>query len=86
VRSFQERIPPHPWSRERIEDGVLLKWKDEFGTTLESCVILVASSLAKKEKKRNSCLNNSEAERVVDGENLVSRNMDNDLKFLLYLF
>lgn len=55
-----------------IEDGVLLKWKAEFGTTLESCVILGASSLAKKEKKSNLSLNNSEAESVVDGENLVS--------------
>lgn len=55
-----------------IEDGVLLKWKAEFGTTLESCVILGASSLAKKGKKSNLCLSNSEAESVVDGENLVS--------------
>lgn len=28
-----------------IEDGVLLKWKAEFGSTLESCVILGASSI-----------------------------------------
>lgn len=30
-----------------IEDGVLLKWKAEFGSTLENCVILGASSIVK---------------------------------------
>ncbi|BBN07914.1 hypothetical protein MPTK1_4g07250 [Marchantia polymorpha subsp. ruderalis] len=30
-----------------IEEGVLLKWKAEFGSTLESCVILGAASLVK---------------------------------------
>ncbi|KAJ7514764.1 hypothetical protein O6H91_23G058400 [Diphasiastrum complanatum] len=30
-----------------IEEGFLLKWKAEFGSTLESCVILGASSVAK---------------------------------------
>ncbi|KAL3687640.1 hypothetical protein R1sor_013949 [Riccia sorocarpa] len=30
-----------------IEDGVLLKWKAEFGSTLESCVILGAAALVK---------------------------------------
>ncbi|KAL2629636.1 hypothetical protein R1flu_014322 [Riccia fluitans] len=30
-----------------IEEGVLLKWKAEFGSTLESCVILGAAALVK---------------------------------------
>ncbi|KAJ7560027.1 hypothetical protein O6H91_04G111100 [Diphasiastrum complanatum] len=34
-----------------IEQGVLLKWKANFGSTLESCVILGASSLVKVEKE-----------------------------------
>ncbi|KAJ7551997.1 hypothetical protein O6H91_06G076700 [Diphasiastrum complanatum] len=33
-----------------FEDGVLLKWKAEFGSTLESCVILGASSVANNDK------------------------------------
>eukprot|EP01018_Ginkgo_biloba_P030812 Gb_14472 [translate_table: standard] len=36
-----------------IEDGVLLKWKAEFGTTLENCVILGASSIIKKDNSTN---------------------------------
>ncbi|XP_057854983.1 F-box protein At5g46170 [Cryptomeria japonica] len=40
-----------------IEDGVLLKWKAEFGTTLESCVILGASSVLNpaKDKRDQNC-------------------------------
>ncbi|XP_024394769.1 F-box protein At5g46170 isoform X2 [Physcomitrium patens] len=37
-----------------IEDGVLLKWRAEFGSTLESCVILGAASLVKVEKEKKS--------------------------------
>lgn len=33
-----------------IEDGVLLKWRAEFGSTLDSCVILGASELVKSDK------------------------------------
>lgn len=35
-----------------IEDGVLLKWRAEFGSTLESCVILGASALVKPDSKK----------------------------------
>lgn len=35
-----------------IEDGILLKWKAEFGSTLESCVILAASSLVNSDKDK----------------------------------
>ncbi|KAJ7537532.1 hypothetical protein O6H91_11G010900 [Diphasiastrum complanatum] len=34
-----------------IEQGVLLKWKADFGSTLESCAILGASSLVKVKNK-----------------------------------
>lgn len=34
-----------------VEDGVLLKWRAEFGSTLESCVILGASSLLNFDKQ-----------------------------------
>eukprot|EP00249_Psilotum_nudum_P021239 c28029_g1_i1 orf=428-1588(+) len=39
-----------------VEDGVLLKWKAEFGSTLDSCVILGASAVVQPEmeKKRNN--------------------------------
>lgn len=35
-----------------IDDGVLLKWRAEFGSTLESCVILGAASLVKVEEEK----------------------------------
>ena len=37
--------PPH---RASTDDGVLLKWKADFGSTLNSCVILGASSVSSK--------------------------------------
>lgn len=37
-----------------VEDGVLLKWKAEFGSTLESCVIFGASSVVNKGLKSGS--------------------------------
>ncbi|MCO5550486.1 hypothetical protein L7F22_003973 [Adiantum nelumboides] len=35
-----------------VEDGILLKWKAEFGSTLESCVILGAAAHVKPEVER----------------------------------
>ncbi|KAH6790201.1 F-box family protein [Perilla frutescens var. frutescens] len=46
-----------------IDDGVLLKWKAEFGSTLDSCVILGASSVVQNANINYNCLgacNNSE--------------------------
>lgn len=37
-----------------VEDGVVLKWRAEFGSTLESCVILGASGLVKPEVDREN--------------------------------
>lgn len=37
-----------------VEDGVLLKWKAEFGSTLESCVIFGAASVVNKGLKSGS--------------------------------
>ncbi|CAH2078650.1 unnamed protein product [Thlaspi arvense] len=37
-----------------IDDGVLLKWRAEFGSTLENCVILGASSVIQANPARNS--------------------------------
>lgn len=37
-----------------IEEGVLLKWKAEFGSTLESCVILGVASMVKVEKEKKA--------------------------------
>ncbi|KAG6383188.1 hypothetical protein SASPL_157067 [Salvia splendens] len=42
-----------------IDEGVLLKWKAEFGSTLESCVILGAESVSQSE---NSGVNDNGAE------------------------
>ncbi|XP_010494785.1 PREDICTED: F-box protein At5g46170-like [Camelina sativa] len=37
-----------------IDDGVLLKWRAEFGSTLDNCVILGASSVIQPNPMRNS--------------------------------
>eukprot|EP00268_Persea_americana_P034833 TRINITY_DN3442_c0_g1_i2.p1 TRINITY_DN3442_c0_g1~~TRINITY_DN3442_c0_g1_i2.p1 ORF type:complete len:399 (+),score=45.69 TRINITY_DN3442_c0_g1_i2:510-1706(+) len=39
-----------------IDDGVLLKWKAEFGSTLDSCVILGASSILSSSSGASSLL------------------------------
>lgn len=58
-----------------VNDGILLKWRAEFGSTLESCVILAASSLVNADKHVE---NNTEsrsadaASRSVNGENSLS--------------
>ncbi|XP_020092312.1 F-box protein At5g46170-like [Ananas comosus] len=36
-----------------IDDGVLLKWRADFGSTLDSCVILAASSISPKSTNPN---------------------------------
>lgn len=51
LRSFKElrRLRVElPTGELGIEDGVLLKWKADFGSTLGSCVILGASSVSSK--------------------------------------
>lgn len=51
LRSFKELRRLHielPTGELGIEDGVLLKWKADFGSTLGSCVILGASSVTSK--------------------------------------
>uniref|UniRef100_A0A0E0JP78 F-box domain-containing protein n=1 Tax=Oryza punctata TaxID=4537 RepID=A0A0E0JP78_ORYPU len=51
LRSFKELRRLHielPTGELGIEDGVLLKWKADFGSTLGSCVILGASSVSSK--------------------------------------
>eukprot|EP00250_Pteridium_aquilinum_P000072 c10091_g1_i1 orf=459-1523(+) len=58
-----------------INDGILLKWRAEFGSTLESCVILAASSLVNADLdgahkgKRNESRSLDGASRSVNGEN-----------------
>ncbi|KAL6614428.1 hypothetical protein ACP70R_036698 [Stipagrostis hirtigluma subsp. patula] len=49
LRSFKELRSLHielPTGELGIDDGVLLKWKADFGSTLGSCVILGASSVS----------------------------------------
>jgi hypothetical protein len=51
LRSFRELRRLHielPTGELGIDDGVLLKWKADFGSTLGSCVILGASSVSSK--------------------------------------
>ncbi|PUZ54586.1 hypothetical protein GQ55_5G143900 [Panicum hallii var. hallii] len=51
LRSFKELRRLHielPTGELGIDDGVLLKWKADFGSTLGSCVILGASSVSSK--------------------------------------
>ena len=49
-----------PGGESGIDNGVILKWRAEFGSTLESCVILAASSLinTKKEDKTSDQITN----------------------------
>ena len=50
-----------------VDDGVLLKWKDDFGSTLDSCVILGASSLSSKSQSLGpNSTNSSELCGTVD--------------------
>ncbi|XP_028804560.1 F-box protein At5g46170-like [Neltuma alba] len=44
-----------------IDDGVLLKWRADFGSTLDNCVILGASSVIHPRKSLNSQDGNSDA-------------------------
>ncbi|KAK3162064.1 hypothetical protein QOZ80_1BG0084860 [Eleusine coracana subsp. coracana] len=51
LRAFKELRRLHielPTGELGIDDGVLLKWKADFGSTLGSCVILGASSVSSK--------------------------------------
>lgn len=51
LRSFKELCRLHielPTGELGIDDDKLLKWKDDFGSTLGSCVILGASSVTSK--------------------------------------
>ncbi|KAI9122676.1 hypothetical protein K1719_006516 [Acacia pycnantha] len=47
-----------------IDDGVLLKWRADFGSTLDNCVILGASSVIHPRKSLNSQDGNSDASCV----------------------
>jgi hypothetical protein len=51
LRAFKELRRLHielPTRELGIDDGVLLKWKADFGSTLGSCIILDASSVSSK--------------------------------------
>ncbi|KAJ4746257.1 F-box protein [Rhynchospora pubera] len=49
-----------------LDDGVLLKWKAGFGSTLETCVVLGASSVSSKPENPNpsSCNKTGEEEAI----------------------
>eukprot|EP00252_Welwitschia_mirabilis_P015814 TRINITY_DN3513_c0_g2_i1.p1 TRINITY_DN3513_c0_g2~~TRINITY_DN3513_c0_g2_i1.p1 ORF type:complete len:357 (-),score=34.32 TRINITY_DN3513_c0_g2_i1:303-1373(-) len=49
-----------------VENGVLLKWKAEFGATLESCVILGASNVSKRTNE-DSVFQNASNDEALDG-------------------
>ncbi|MCO5593337.1 hypothetical protein L7F22_047348 [Adiantum nelumboides] len=46
-----------------VEDGVVLKWRAEFGSTLESCVILGASGLVKPDAEKENMTGKLELSR-----------------------
>lgn len=55
-----------------VNDGILLKWRAEFGSTLESCVILAASSLSSMQKHGENYTGSGSVDlsaRSVNGEN-----------------
>ncbi|XP_073058528.1 F-box protein At4g18380-like [Primulina eburnea] len=57
-----------------IDDGVLLKWKANFGSTLDNCVILGASSVMTNPNRVGDCMascddNNSDRVQGVENDN-----------------
>ncbi|MCO5584283.1 hypothetical protein L7F22_038207 [Adiantum nelumboides] len=46
-----------------VEDGVVLKWRAEFGSTLESCVILGASGLVEPDAEKENMIGKLELSR-----------------------
>lgn len=51
IQSLQIELPGGELG---VEDGAVLKWRAEFGSTLESCVILGASGLVRPESERDN--------------------------------
>lgn len=51
-----------------LNNGIVMKWRAEFGSTLESCVILAASSLIKRDGDHNGAIKCTESCSVC-GEN-----------------
>ncbi|GMH20802.1 hypothetical protein Nepgr_022644 [Nepenthes gracilis] len=54
-----------------IDDGVLLKWRADFGSTLDNCVILGASSVVYSEKP-TSIHENSDVNSIIGDANAVA--------------
>ncbi|XP_057470824.1 F-box protein At5g46170 [Actinidia eriantha] len=65
IRSLRIELPSGELG---IEDGVLLKWRADFGSTLDNCVILGASSVISSNPSKNSLsLDNSDESRSHGG-------------------
>ncbi|PIN10693.1 hypothetical protein CDL12_16714 [Handroanthus impetiginosus] len=60
-----------------IDEGVLLKWKSEFGSTLDSCVILGASSVVQNMNSNYYCMDNSNSNDNVNN-NSSNNGTEND--------
>ncbi|KAH7292230.1 hypothetical protein KP509_29G057800 [Ceratopteris richardii] len=59
-RAIQKLRIELPGGELGVEDGVLLRWKAEFGSTLESCVILGAAAHVNPEAEREKKVNKFE--------------------------
>ncbi|XP_011096601.1 F-box protein At4g18380-like [Sesamum indicum] len=57
-----------------IDEGVLLKWKAQFGSTLDNCVILGASSVVQKMDSDYDCLGTCNNYDSVNNDNSSSNN------------
>ncbi|KAK4440185.1 F-box protein [Sesamum alatum] len=55
-----------------IDEGVLLKWKAQFGSTLDNCVILGASSVVQKMDTNYDCLGTCNNYDSVNNDNNIS--------------
>ncbi|KAK6124056.1 hypothetical protein DH2020_042202 [Rehmannia glutinosa] len=59
-----------------IDDGVLLKWKADFGSTLDNCVILGASSVVQNVNNNLTCLGTCNSNDNVNNNN--NNGVEND--------
>ncbi|KAK6154849.1 hypothetical protein DH2020_009097 [Rehmannia glutinosa] len=62
-----------------IDEGILLKWKADFGSTLDNCVILGASSVVQNVNSGCDCLDACNVNNTDNGNNNLNNNVvDND--------
>ncbi|GER36755.1 F-box family protein [Striga asiatica] len=61
-----------------IDDGVLLKWKANFGSTLDSCIILGASSVVQNMSTDFESMSNCNSNDCVNNNNNTNNGVEDD--------